>query len=137
MLGLLCLTTNAGIKVGLKKAETKAETKVEEKNDVIQFTDKDGILDLQKIGNSKLGEKFAMVLDGKSFLGSIKVLENTPTYVKVIGVFDTKDGGFGLVFQKEALTGNASFNDIEYVLALNKDKGGVYFKKKENKEDRG
>jgi hypothetical protein len=133
MLGLLCLTTNAGIKVGLKKAGTN----VEEKIDATQFTDKDGILDLQKIGNSKLGEKFAMVLDGKSFLGSIKVLENTPTYVKVIGVFDTKDGGFGLVFQKETLTGNASFNDIEYVLALNKDKGGVYFKKKENKEDRG
>jgi hypothetical protein len=138
LLGLLCLNINAGLKKSDKTTEV-VESKVEkdEKSNVSQFSNSDGILDLTKIGNSKKEEKFSLTINGKSFLGTVKVVETATTYVKIIGIFDNKEGGFGMIFQKESISGNATINDVEYAIDLDKEKGGVYFKRKEKKEDRG
>jgi len=117
------------------KQSKDVKSEVKQEVNAKAFSDNNGILDIQALSEGKKDMIFSLVLDGKKYLGTVKVFESTEQYIKIIGIFDSKDGGFGIVLQKESITGNASVGADEYGLFLNKEKAGIQFKKKVKKEE--
>jgi hypothetical protein len=117
------------------KQSKDVKTEVKQEVNAKAFSDNNGILDIQALSEGKKDMVFSLVLDGKKYLGTVKVFESTEKYIKIIGIFDSKDGGFGIVIQKDSITGNASVGADEYGLFLNKEKAGIQFKKKIKKEE--
>jgi hypothetical protein len=117
------------------KQSKDVKTEVKQEVNAKAFSNDSGILDIQALSEGKKDMVFSLVLEGKKYLGTVKVFESTEQYIKIIGIFDSKDGGFGIVIQKDSITGNASIGADEYGLFLNKEKAGIQFKKKVKKEE--